>query len=165
MVTLEPGAAVPVLGFWLSTWPAGWVEVGSGMTLTLKPAFCSVVSAWVSCWSTTFGTGTGPAPLETYSVTTVLAGSLLPSGGLELITWFFGMVALAWLTTVDCRCAALIPASACVTDSPFTSGTAYVLPPPASRQYATPANTPITRTRPRPHGIQRRPPPPRSPRP
>src|ERR1035438_5919741 len=79
MVTVEPGRAVPVLGLWLRTRPAAWVEVGSGLTSTLKPAFCRVVSAPVSCWPTTFGTATGAAPLETYSVTTVLAGTLLPS--------------------------------------------------------------------------------------
>src|ERR1700730_15529772 len=86
MVTVEPGGAVPWLGLWAVTWPSGADEVGSFFTAVLKPAFCSADAAAVSCWPTTFGTLTGAAPVETYSVTTVFAGTLLPSWGLDLIT-------------------------------------------------------------------------------
>src|SRR5208282_1236632 len=86
MITVEPDAAVPLLGLWAVTWPIGADEVGSFLTEGLKPAFCSADSAAVSCWPTTFGTATGAVPVETYSVTSVFAGTLLPCWGVELIT-------------------------------------------------------------------------------
>src|SRR5271169_6767284 len=49
MVTVEPGGAGPPLGLWAVTWPTGADEVGSFLTLALKPAFCSADSAAVSC--------------------------------------------------------------------------------------------------------------------
>jgi len=89
--------------------------------------------AAVCVWPTTFGTATGAAPVETYSVTTVFAGTLLPSGGLDLITSPLLTLAFACWMTVERRCAAEICACACATGSPFTSGTAYLVPPPISR--------------------------------
>src|SRR5271165_4967783 len=79
IVTVEPGGAVPPLGLWAVTWPTGADEVGSFLTKGLKPAFCSADSATTSPWPTTFGTATGAAPVEAYSVTKVFAGTLLPS--------------------------------------------------------------------------------------
>ena len=133
MVMVAPGAAVPPLGFWLITWPAGEDEVASVLVSTLKPLDCRVVAAWSCCWPTTFGTATGACPLDTNSVTMVFAATLLPSWGLELMTMFGLTVLEFWKTTVDRRCWALICACATATFSPFTSGTAYVLPAPASR--------------------------------
>src|SRR5580704_6758654 len=86
MVTVEPGGAVPPFGLWLVTWPVGADEVGSELALTWKPRACNADWAAASCWPTTFGTATGAAPVETYSVTSVFAGTLLPSCGLDLIT-------------------------------------------------------------------------------
>jgi len=87
MVTVEPAAILAGgAGLWLITWPIGADEVGSGLALTWKPAFCRVDIAAVSCWPTTLGTATGAAPVDTYNVTTVFAETLLPSAGLDLIT-------------------------------------------------------------------------------
>src|SRR5580704_13485064 len=124
MITVDPGGAVPWLGLWAVTWPSGADEVGSFLTWALKPAVCSADSAAVSDWPTTFGTATGAAPLETNKVTTVFAGTLLPSGGLELITRPCLTPDEAWSTTVERRCWAWICCCACATGSPFTSGTA-----------------------------------------
>ena len=63
--TVEPGAAVPPLGLWLTTVPDGDVEVGSVLTVTWKPLAWRVDWAWFSCWPTTYGTDTGAAPVET----------------------------------------------------------------------------------------------------
>ena len=86
MVTVEPGRAVPPLGLWAVTWPSGADEVGSVLTKGLKPAVCSAASAALSESPTTFGTETGPVPLEATNVTKVFALTLLPSWGVELIT-------------------------------------------------------------------------------
>jgi hypothetical protein len=45
MVMVAPGAAVPPLGFWLITWPAGEDEVASVLVSTLKPLDCRVAAA------------------------------------------------------------------------------------------------------------------------
>src|SRR3984957_20209671 len=42
MVIVAPGAAVPPLGLWLVTWPAGADEVASALTVTWKPLACRV---------------------------------------------------------------------------------------------------------------------------
>src|SRR6266851_1360252 len=133
MVTVAPGGAVPPFGLWLITWPVGWLEVGSDLTLTLKPLACRICVALVCVWPITLGTATGAAPVETYSVTTVFAGTLLPSAGLDLITSPLLTLAFACWTTVERRCADEICVCACATGSPFTSGTAYLAPPPTSR--------------------------------
>ena len=134
MMILDPGCTMaPPPGLWFTTVPAGWVDVVSCCVDTLKPAFCSSVSAADCCLPSTLGTLTLPGPDETYSVTRVSAGTLLPSGGFDLITKPSLMLAFGWLMTVERRCWALICACAVATGSPFTSGTAYVLPAPASR--------------------------------
>ena len=99
-VTVEPGGAVPPLGLWLTTVPEAAVEVGSVLTETWKPLPSRVFWAAVSCWPTTYGTETGAAPVDTYSVTRVFAATLLPCGGLELITRPLPTLLLAWSTTV-----------------------------------------------------------------
>src|SRR6266702_2688736 len=87
MVTVDPGSTmVPPTGFWFTTVPWGSVDVVSCLMSTLKPSFCRVVSATFSCLPSTLGTATLPGPVETYNVTTVPAETLLPSGGLDLIT-------------------------------------------------------------------------------
>src|ERR1700683_2437934 len=123
IVTVEPGAAVPLLGLWLITWPAGAVEVASALVWTWKPLPVSVDSAALCCWATTLGTVTGAAPLETYSVTRVLAGTMLPSAGVDLMTRPVLTLALASSTTAERRCWAVIWPWAVATVSPFTSGT------------------------------------------
>src|ERR1700733_13050687 len=104
----ETVRVIVVLGGWLlpagglsdSTCPVGAVELGSDLIVNWKPFCCKVVSAWLSCWPTTLGTGTGCTPVETYSVTTVFAATLLPSGGLELITMPLATVVLALSVTL-----------------------------------------------------------------
>src|SRR5579863_7607654 len=123
IVTVEPGAAVPPLGLWLITWPAGAVEVPSALVCTWKPLLVSADSAALCCSPTTLGTATGAVPLETYSVTRVLAATMLPSAGADLITRPLLTLELASLTTVERRCCAVIWAWAVATGSPFTSGT------------------------------------------
>src|SRR5581483_412542 len=135
MVTWDPGGAcVFGPGLWFTTVPAGWVDVASGLTETVKPSFCRIDAASLSDLPCTLGTGTGAAALDTYRVTTVSAATLLPSAGFDLMTSPFLTLELGWLTMFPSfRCALVISDFAWLTDSPFTSGTAYVLPPPASR--------------------------------
>src|SRR5271157_57644 len=125
MVTLDPGSTMVLpTGFWFTTVPAVWVDVRSCWTTTLKPSFCKVVSAAASGLPSTLGTATLLGPDETYNVTTVFAATLLPPGGLELITRPCLTPDDVWLTTVKRRCWARICCSAVATGSPFTGGTA-----------------------------------------
>src|SRR5260370_16846404 len=139
MVTVEPGGAVPALGLWVIAWPVGRLEVGSDLTLTLKPLPCRTEVAAVCVWPTTFGTATGAAPVETYSVTTVFAETLLPSGGLDLITIPLVTLAFACWMTVERRCAAQIFASPPAPGSPFTTPPPPLAPPPFLPHSPTPA--------------------------
>src|SRR5579862_137542 len=109
IVTLDPGATlVPPTGLWFTTVPDGWVDVGSVLTTTWKPSFCSTDWAEFSCLPSTLGTVTGAAPVETYSVTVVFAATTLPSAGLDLMTRPLATLELGWLISAGTRCWARI---------------------------------------------------------
>src|ERR1700760_807778 len=124
MVTVLPGLTVALApGDCLVTVPLAAVEVASETCLTFRPLPVSVLWAVAEVSPTTFGTVTCWGPVDTNSVTTVFAGTLLPSGGLDLITRPLPTVELAWSVTLGFRWALVIACSALAWGSPFTSGT------------------------------------------
>src|SRR5580704_8095534 len=102
MVTLDPGStSVVPTGLWFTTVPEGWVDVVSCWTKTVKPSFCKVVAAALSCLPSTLGTATLPGPVETNNVTVVFAATLLPSAGLDLITRPLLTLEFGWVITAE----------------------------------------------------------------
>src|ERR1700689_576750 len=91
---------VPPFGFWLTTWPCGAVEFGCGFWVTWKPAFSSS--------PTTLGTLTEAGPSDTNSLTVAFLDSLVPNGGLVLITSPFCTLLDALSTTEGTRPACTI---------------------------------------------------------
>src|SRR5487761_1381908 len=125
MVTVLPGLTlVCPPGACFVTCPLGAVEAGSGFWVTFRPRPDNWLWAAVADSPVTFGMVTCCGPVDTYRVTTVLAGTLLPPAGLVLITSPLAMVWLAWSTTFGCRCAAVTCCTALACGRPWTSGTA-----------------------------------------
>ena len=78
----------------------------------------------------TFGTVTCAGPVETNSLTVLPLGTVVPFGGLVLITSPLGTELDARSTGWATRCAFTISFSAVASGSPATSGTAKLLPLP-----------------------------------
>src|SRR5215469_9286997 len=121
---------LPGSGDCLATVPLGFDELGSGCSLACRPLALSRLSAFACDCPFTSGTLTILGPVETKSFTRVPAATTFPFAGLVLITKPLGVVALGWFTTVDFSPALAICCSACLTDRPFTVGTALLDPPP-----------------------------------
>src|SRR5579875_1419447 len=119
---------VPAFGFCLTTWPCGAVEFGSDFWVTWKPAFCSWLVAAFSVSPTTLGTLTDAGPADTNSLTVAFLASLVPNGGLVLITSPLCTLAEVLSTTDGTSPAWTISFCAWAWGWPTTFGTA-MLPP------------------------------------
>ncbi len=114
---------MPPAGLCRTTWPEGAVEFGADFGSTTKPAACSwlVAVLWLS--PTTLGTATFAAPVETNSLTVLFFATVVPNGGLVLITSPLGTVLEGWVTTWETRCAFAMSACAVFRGRLATFGT------------------------------------------
>src|ERR1700722_16951225 len=135
VTVLFGSSSVPAAGDWLTTALAGLVEFGAVLVTTWK--FCSWLWAVASDSPVTFGILIFFGPADTFSVTTLFGATLVPKGGLVLMTRPFLVVADGALTTFDVSPALATAFSAADWVRPTTDGTALVFPPPPlSSRYA-----------------------------
>src|SRR6266567_611580 len=109
MVTLALGATlVPAAGLCLTTVFAAAVDVASVLTTGVSPAFVSLFCAVLTSSPTTPGTLTCRWPADRKTLTTLLAGTIVPQAGFVPMTWPFATDAEFWLLNCGCRCWATI---------------------------------------------------------